>query len=133
MAGGGGGAWKVAYADFVTAMMAFFMVMWLVSQDQKVKGFGRQILRRSGRLSAFQAPTTGLKIPQACSNRNTLVRCQVQRTERPGEVEAIWRVERIRTARPRWSPMRFLKNRIKPNAGRAKQKNNSMPQRTHRR
>ena len=25
-----GGAWKVAYADFVTAMMAFFMVMWLV-------------------------------------------------------------------------------------------------------
>ena len=34
---GGGGAWKVAYADFVTAMMAFFMVMWLVSQDQIVK------------------------------------------------------------------------------------------------
>lgn len=34
---GGGGAWKVAYADFVTAMMAFFMVMWLVGQDKKVK------------------------------------------------------------------------------------------------
>ncbi|MHB8973201.1 MAG: OmpA/MotB family protein [Pirellulaceae bacterium] len=33
----GGGAWKVAYADFVTAMMAFFMVMWLVSQGQDVK------------------------------------------------------------------------------------------------
>ena len=31
MAGkGGGGAWKVAYADFVTAMMAFFMLLWLV-------------------------------------------------------------------------------------------------------
>jgi chemotaxis protein MotB len=29
-----GGAWKVAYADFVTAMMAFFMVMWLVSSAQ---------------------------------------------------------------------------------------------------
>lgn len=27
-----GGAWKVAYADFVTAMMAFFMVMWLLGQ-----------------------------------------------------------------------------------------------------
>lgn len=27
-----GGAWKVAYADFVTAMMALFMVLWLVSQ-----------------------------------------------------------------------------------------------------
>lgn len=31
------GAWKVAYADFVTAMMAFFLVMWLVSQSQQVK------------------------------------------------------------------------------------------------
>lgn len=27
-----GGAWKVAYADFVTAMMAFFLVMWLLGQ-----------------------------------------------------------------------------------------------------
>jgi chemotaxis protein MotB len=27
-----GGAWKVAYADFVTAMMAFFLLMWLLSQ-----------------------------------------------------------------------------------------------------
>jgi chemotaxis protein MotB len=37
VAGKGGGAWKVAYADFVTAMMAFFLVMWLVGQDQSVK------------------------------------------------------------------------------------------------
>src|ERR1700735_2582679 len=35
--GGGhhGGAWKVAYADFVTAMMAFFMVMWLIASVNK--------------------------------------------------------------------------------------------------
>jgi chemotaxis protein MotB len=32
-----GGAWKVAYADFVTAMMAFFMVMWLSAQDSTVR------------------------------------------------------------------------------------------------
>ena len=32
-----GGAWKVAYADFVTAMMAFFLVMWLVAQSKDVK------------------------------------------------------------------------------------------------
>jgi len=32
-----GGAWKVAYADFVTAMMALFMVLWLAAQDQKIK------------------------------------------------------------------------------------------------
>ena len=34
---GGGGAWKVAYADFVTAMMALFLVLWLVSQDTSVR------------------------------------------------------------------------------------------------
>ncbi len=32
-----GGAWKVAYADFVTAMMAFFLVMWIVGQSQEMK------------------------------------------------------------------------------------------------
>ena len=37
MAGKGGGAWKVAYADFVTAMMAFFMVMWITAQNSDVK------------------------------------------------------------------------------------------------
>jgi chemotaxis protein MotB len=30
-----GGAWKIAYADFVTAMMAFFLVMWLVASVSK--------------------------------------------------------------------------------------------------
>ncbi|HRX89552.1 MAG TPA: flagellar motor protein MotB [Steroidobacteraceae bacterium] len=37
-----GGAWKVAYADFVTALMAFFMVMWLVtavSEEEKAAIF----------------------------------------------------------------------------------------------
>ena len=37
MAGKGGGAWKVAYADFVTAMMAFFLVMWITAQSKQVK------------------------------------------------------------------------------------------------
>ncbi len=32
-----GGAWKVAYADFVTAMMALFIVLWVLSQDQDVR------------------------------------------------------------------------------------------------
>ncbi len=32
-----GGAWKVAYADFVTAMMALFMVLWLLSASEKTK------------------------------------------------------------------------------------------------
>jgi chemotaxis protein MotB len=36
-AGHHGGAWKVAYADFVTAMMALFIVLWLLSASQDVK------------------------------------------------------------------------------------------------
>src|SRR5215210_3290939 len=34
-AGGHGGAWKIAYADFVTAMMAFFLLMWLLGSTAK--------------------------------------------------------------------------------------------------
>jgi chemotaxis protein MotB len=36
-AGHHGGAWKVAYADFVTAMMALFIVLWLVSSSKQVQ------------------------------------------------------------------------------------------------
>lgn len=40
--GGGhhGGAWKVAYADFVTAMMAFFMLMWLLNASSEQQRAG---------------------------------------------------------------------------------------------
>ena len=37
MAGKGGGSWKVAYADFVTAMMAFFLVMCISAQKKPLK------------------------------------------------------------------------------------------------
>lgn len=37
VAGGHGGAWKVALADFMTALMAFFLVMWLLSQSAETK------------------------------------------------------------------------------------------------
>ena len=41
VAGGAhGGAWKIAYADFVTAMMAFFLLMWLLgstAEGQKIE------------------------------------------------------------------------------------------------
>jgi chemotaxis protein MotB len=35
--GGHGGSWKVAFADFMTAMMAFFLLMWLLNQTPEVK------------------------------------------------------------------------------------------------
>ncbi len=46
-----GGAWKVAYADFVTAMMAFFMLMWLLNASSEQQRAG---------LADYFAPTTSI-------------------------------------------------------------------------
>ena len=59
MAGkGGGGAWKVAYADFVTAMMALFLVLWLTAQNPEIK----QAVARSftSPFASPDEPRTGL-------------------------------------------------------------------------
>ncbi len=57
MAGHGGGAWKVAYADFVTAMMAFFLVMWITAQSKDVKQAVAQYFRDPfDRLGKAQRP-----------------------------------------------------------------------------
>lgn len=50
-----GGAWKVAYADFVTAMMALFLVLWLVSQaDTKLKQAIASYFRSPGVFDTMQ-------------------------------------------------------------------------------
>jgi chemotaxis protein MotB len=58
--GGGhhGGAWKVAYADFVTAMMAFFLVMWLVVSlpEEKLSGISEYFKNPSVLRGASQTP-----------------------------------------------------------------------------
>lgn len=46
-----GGAWKVAFADFMTAMMAFFMVMWLVTQKAEVRESVAGYFREPGKFS----------------------------------------------------------------------------------
>ena len=48
--GGGahGGAWKVAYADFVTAMMALFIVLWIMGQSQAVRQNVAQYFKNPG-------------------------------------------------------------------------------------
>lgn len=60
--GGGhhGGAWKVAYADFVTAMMAFFMLLWLISNPDKnkLKGLAQYFSPSSASASPGEAIQT---------------------------------------------------------------------------
>lgn len=45
---GHGGAWKVAYADFVTAMMSLFIVLWILGQSKQVKHFVAEYFRNPG-------------------------------------------------------------------------------------
>lgn len=47
-----GGAWKVAFADFMTAMMAFFLVLWLVGQESDVKQSVAGYFRDPGQFQA---------------------------------------------------------------------------------
>jgi flagellar motor protein MotB len=73
MSAHGGGAWKVAYADFVTAMMAFFLVMWICAQDQKIKqAIARYFVNPAGilPLGASKEPDrTGALFPFPSSGR----------------------------------------------------------------
>jgi len=59
--GGGaahGGQWKVAYADFVTAMMAFFLLMWLLNMTPKEKQ--EEVAAYFREFSLFEAPGPGI-------------------------------------------------------------------------
>jgi chemotaxis protein MotB len=58
--GGGhhGGAWKVAYADFVTTMMALFIVLWIISQSEAVKVSIATYFKDPGAFKEGRAPLT---------------------------------------------------------------------------
>jgi len=61
-----GGAWKVAYADFVTAMMALFIVLWLLSASEKVqKAVGGYFQDPTGK--GRQTGTTTASVSEALS------------------------------------------------------------------
>jgi chemotaxis protein MotB len=55
-----GGAWKVAYADFVTAMMAFFLVMWIVGQSNPIKAGVAGYFRDPGVFDRGKGDATGI-------------------------------------------------------------------------
>lgn len=60
--GGGhhGGAWKVAYADFVTTMMALFIVLWITGQSESVKQAVARYFRHPG---VFRSGDAGSMLP----------------------------------------------------------------------
>jgi chemotaxis protein MotB len=64
-----GGSWKVAYADFVTAMMAFFLVLWLVASTSKPeRGAISEYFRNPSPLSGTSStPAPGMAGPGGAS------------------------------------------------------------------
>lgn len=80
--GGHGGSWKVAYADFVTAMMAFFLLMWLLAAlkpEQRVglAGFFREfnLFEQGGGMAvsgAGQAPAAAPAVPSIRAQQTDL-------------------------------------------------------------
>jgi chemotaxis protein MotB len=59
--GGGhhGGAWKVAYSDFVTTMMALFIVLWIVGQSEATREAIAKYFRDPGAFREGRAPSSG--------------------------------------------------------------------------
>lgn len=97
---GGGGAWKVAYADFVTAMMAFFMVMWLVSQDQKVKDSVAKYFVDPVGFSLSGTSNRPQPALRGCLNRNSMARHLAQRIAVQGKDAVHCTLARTRITKP---------------------------------
>jgi chemotaxis protein MotB len=80
-----GGAWKVAYADFITAMMAVFLVLWLTAQDTRIKDAVERAFRNP--FSAVNKESTGI-IPQKENTSRIQARGNFQSVN-PLEVEML--------------------------------------------
>jgi len=75
--GGGhhGGAWKVAYADFVTAMMAFFLLLWLlnVSTDEQLNAISSYFDPTHPKISDSRSGSDGLMGGLSVSTEGAMV------------------------------------------------------------
>src|SRR5512139_1128596 len=125
-----GGAWKIAYADFVTAMMAFFLLMWLLGSttegDRKGiadyftsplkiallssgsgSGDASHVIRGGGQdltRTTGQVKRGDVPAPRATVNLQALKEEQ-QRAERARLEELREKVERQIAANPRLAPL----------------------------
>ena len=85
-AGHHGGAWKIAFADFATAMMAFFLVMWLMSSatpEQKlaISGYFQDPIGFTESASPHVIDLGGTPTPSPDRTLNDVVQPDVQQSE----------------------------------------------------
>ena len=114
--GGGhhGGAWKVAYADFITCMFALFLVLWLLTQaDLKL----RQELARYFRNAGVQSGGSmlGDKLEQAKTNQNKPLEAALTIVQGAGEeLEALrGQAKEIQGALEKGSEFNAIKDHVK--------------------
>lgn len=75
-----GGSWKIAYADFVTAMMAFFLLMWLLSSNNvgTLQGIADYFNRPLSSLFQHGPGATATTVPQSDEQRKAQEAQQLQ-------------------------------------------------------
>jgi chemotaxis protein MotB len=87
-----GGSWKVAYADFVTAMMAFFLVMWILGMDegarQAVEGYFSNPVGYKKGYSSGNSPLSSGNSPGQIQSRPIRLIMRAAEQERFEEVGA---------------------------------------------
>ncbi len=103
-----GGAWKVAYADFVTAMMAFFLVMWLVasvSKEQRAAMFdyfknpsmeqGKSVKAAPGQAGPGGASTAVINMMGGMDAPKSTIKEPVPDTPPPPKLDAIAEAKKL--------------------------------------
>jgi chemotaxis protein MotB len=116
--GGGhhGGAWKIAYADFVTAMMAFFLLMWLIGSTTKgdlegIAEFFRTPLKVA--LAGGSGSGDSSSVIQGGGQDLTRSAGQVQKTDTPAKRQTInLQAARAELARRELEKLEGLKKRF---------------------
>lgn len=87
-----GGAWKVAYADFVTALMALFIVLWIVNQSQQVREAVAGYFRDPngyGKLTGTTKEGTGKAVEVTATNMGDLKKKLEEAMRRVPELEKL--------------------------------------------
>jgi chemotaxis protein MotB len=97
--GGHGGAWKIAYADFVTAMMAFFLLMWLLGSTTKSDLLGiAEYFKNPMKVSMSGGSGAGdaTSVIQAGGTDLARQKGQVQKGETPAAAKKVLDIEAAR-------------------------------------
>ncbi|MGE6527539.1 flagellar motor protein MotB [Pseudomonas sp. NPDC077382] len=92
-AGHHGGAWKIAFADFATAMMAFFLVMWLMSsatpeQKRAISGYFQDPIGFTESASPHVIDLGGTPTPAPDRTLNEVVDPAMQQSQSQGQSES---------------------------------------------